>query len=232
MPSSLAAALVALVLAQAASDAPEPAPAPPPVAPVPPLVAEPQRPVPSLLSAEPLRGASLFSASLGWPRVRAAYAQGLSHGTDLGGFVDFDYSTTELRAGVSYRGQVIPRAPPFDGALRLSVAWYHDAGGRWLYHRNHPDEGLDLGVGASYSRRGAGGIVSLLADAPITVTFRKDGGVFVNPRGAFAYEAPLYGSLTVGLQLGLGVRAGIGNAPLKRGIAEVTILALVSDRVF
>ncbi len=231
MPSLLA-ALVALALARTAPDAAEPAVAPPPAVPVPPAVSEPQKPLPSLLSAEPLRGASLFSASLGWPRVRAAYAQGLSSSTDLGGFVDFDYSTTELRAGVSYRGQVIPRAPPFDGALRLSLAWYHDSGGRWLYHRNHPDEGVDLGLGASYSRRGAGGVISLLADAPITITLKKDGGVFVNPRAAFAYEAPLYGALTVGLQLGLGVRAGVGNAPLKRGIAEVTILALVSDRVF
>ncbi len=257
--SPLAAALVALALAQAAPDASESAPAPPsatretspaptpppaapapppataappPAEPVPPVVTEPSKPLPSLLSAEPLRGTSLFTASFGWPGVRAAYAQGLSPSTDLGGFVDFDYSTTELRAGVSYRGQVIPRAPPFDGALRLSLAWYHDSGGRWLYHRNHPDEGLELGVGVSYSRRGAGGVVSLLADAPLTVTFRKDGGALLSPRAAFAYETPLYGKLTIGLQLGLGVRAGIGNAPLKRGMAEVTILGLVSDRLF
>ncbi len=256
MPS-IAAALVALALAQATRDASQPPPptaaeaappaappppttgapppgaeAPPPVAPIPPIVAEPQRPLPSLLSAEPLRGASLFSASFGWPRVRAAYAQGVSSGTDLGGFVDFDYSTTELRAGVSYRGQVVPRAPPFEGALRLSLAWYHGWGSQWLYHDNHPDEGFEIGAGLSYSRRGAGGVISLLADVPLTVTLRKDGGALLSPRAAFAYETPLYGKLTVGLQLGLGARFGVGNAPVKRGMAEVTVLGLVSERIF
>jgi hypothetical protein len=229
---SLSSALLALTLAQAQPGASPPA-VPPPVVPVPPLqpseAAPP--PLPSLLSAEPLRGASLFSAALGWPRLRLGYAQGIGAATDLGGFADFDYTTTELRAGLAYRGRVIPRAPPFDGALRLWAAWYHDGGAQWVYRHNHPDEGIELGAGLSYSRRGAGGVVSLLADLPVTITFRKTGGVFVSPRAAVAYEAPLYGRLTYGLQLGMGIRGGLGNAPLRRGIGEVTLLGLVGYRL-
>lgn len=228
MISSLAAALAALALAQASPDTTAPAPVPPPAAPQP---EAPPPPLPSLVSAETLRGTSLLEASAGWPRLRLAYAQGLSQSSDLGGFVDFDYSTTELRAGLGYRGQIIPRAPPFDGALRLSLAWYHDSGGQWLYHDNHPDEGIEISAGVSYSRRGAGGVVSLLADVPITITFRKDGGVVVVPKAAFAYQAPVYGPFTLGLQLGLGLRAGVGNAPLKKGMAEITILALAGYRL-
>lgn len=228
--SSIAAALVALALLQSSPGPTAPEPVPAPAAPVPPLP-EAEPPVPSLLSAEPLRGASLLSAAAGWPRLRAAYAQGVSHDIDLGVFADLDYSTSELRVGATYRGQVIPRAPPFDGALRLSLAWYHDFGSRWLYRKNHVDQGLEIGVGASYSRRGGRGILSLLADLPVTITFRKDGGLLVNPRGAIAYETWLYGPFTVGLQLGLGVRGGLGNAPLKQGMAEVTALALASYKL-
>lgn len=222
MPSLLA-ALVALALAQP----------PPAVEPVPPPAAMPPRqpPIPSLLSAEPLRGASLFSAAAGWPRVRAAYAQGVSSSADLGLFTDLDYTTTELRAGATYRGQVIPPAPPFQGALRLSLAWYHDFGGRWLYHRNARDDGLELGFGVSYSRQGGGGLLSVLADLPITITLRAKGGALLSPRVGFAYETPLYGPFTVGLQLGLGARFGVGDAPLRKGQAEITALALASYRV-
>ncbi len=218
------AALVAVTLAQASPDAtaPAPVPVPPPAAPA----EAPPPGVPSLVSAEPLRGASLIEGYAGWPRLRLAYAQGLSHTSDLGGFADFDYSTTEFRAGLAYRGALIPPAPPFDGALRFSLAWYHDSGGKWIYKKNHPDEGLEIGLGLSYSRRGAGGVLSLLADFPITLTFRKDGGVLVVPKASFAYQAPVYGPFTLGLQLGLGLRAGIGNAPLKQGMAEITVLAL------
>jgi hypothetical protein len=228
-----AAALFAIALVQTSPDATTPA-SPPPVAPLPPMpmqAVEPVAPMPSLLSAEPLERASLLSFSGGWPRVRGAYAQGVSPRTDLGGFVDYDYSTTELRAGLSYRGQVIPRAPPFEGALRAWLAWYDNFGGDWLYHSNHPDEGLEIGAGLSYSRRGGGGVVSVLADLPLTITFRKGGGAFLNPRATAAYELPAFGAVTVGTQLGLGARFGVGNAPLRKGMAEVTILALASYRL-
>ncbi len=235
MPS-VAAALVALALTQAQPGTAPPAPAPPPVVPVPvvpvpPEVAAPPPPLPSLLSADPLRGESLLSVSAGFPRFRLAYARGVGPTTDLGGFADLDYTTSELRAGLSYRGKLIPPAPPFEGALRLWVAWYHDGGSRWIYRHNHPDQGVELGAGVSYSRRRAGGVLSLHGDVPVTVTFRKTGGVFVSPEATAAYELPLQGPLTIGLQVGLGFRVGIGYAPLREGAGDFTVLALASCRL-
>ncbi len=224
----LAPALLALTLAQAQPGEAAPAQPPPPAAPVPPLLPGPPPPrVPSLLSSEPLRDETLLSLSAGWPRFRFAFAHGIGHESDLGGFADFDHTTSELRAGVAYRGRVIPPAPPFDGALRLWAAWYRDDGWRWIYRHNHPDEGVELGAGLSYSRRGAGGVLSLLADVPVTVTFHKGGGVFVNPRASAAYETTLGGAFTVGLLAGMGIRGGLGGAPLRAGFGEVTLLALL-----
>jgi hypothetical protein len=211
-----AAALSLLFLTQAVAD---PAPA------------RTEKPLPSLLSAEPLQGASLLAAALGWSQLRLAYAQGVTQETDAGVFADFDYATSELRAGGTLRTPIQP-LPPFDGALRLSLAWYHDSGSHWLHKTNHIDNGLELGPGVSYSRRGAGGVVSLLGDVPVTITFARQGGVFVNPRAAFAYEAPLYGPFTIGLQLGLGLRYGIGASPMKSGMGEVTFLALAGYKLF
>ncbi|HVO19489.1 MAG TPA: hypothetical protein VMU15_09545 [Anaeromyxobacter sp.] len=212
------AAITLLALAQAAAD-PAPAPAHGPA------------PLPSLLSAEPLGPASLLAASAGWSHLRLAYAQGMTSDTDLGLFSDLDYATTELRAGGTLRTPIAPLAP-FDGALRLSLAWYHDSGGRWIHRTNHVDNGLELSPGVSYSRRGAGGVVSLLGDVPVTFTFAHQGGVLLNPKAAFAYEAPLYGPFAIGLQLGLGLRFGIGSAPMKNGMGEVSFLALASYRPF
>jgi len=223
--TSIAAALVALALAQAQADQQkEPPPPPPP--------ASSRPPVPSLLSAETLQGTSLFAAGVGWPRVELAYAQGVSKVTDLGLATAFDYTTTEFFAGGTYRGAILPDLPPYQGALRLSLAWYHDSGGTWLYQKNHEDQGLYLGLGASYSHRVEGGLVSLLADVPLTFTFAKDGGVLVNPKASFAYEAPLYGPFTLGVELGLGLRFGFGDAPQKEAVGEVTLLGLASYRVF
>jgi hypothetical protein len=213
-----AAALSLLVLAQAAAE-----PATPP--------ASAPAPLPSLLSAEPLGPASLLAAQVGWSHFRLAYAQGVTSDTDVGMFADLDYATTELRAGGTLRTPIPPLAA-FDGALRLSVAWYHDAGGRWVHRSNHVDNGLELGPGVSYSRRGAGGVASLLGDIPVTFTFGHQGGILFNPKAAFAYEAPFYGPFCIGLQLGLGLRFGIGSAPVKNGVGEVSFLALASYRLF
>ena len=62
--------------------------------------------IPSLLSAEPLRGTSAFAAEAGWSRFSLAYAQGLTERQDLGGFLSFDVATTELRLGALYRQEV------------------------------------------------------------------------------------------------------------------------------
>jgi hypothetical protein len=187
--------------------------------------------IPSLLSAEPLRGTSAFAAEAGWSRFSLAYAQGLTERQDLGGFLSFDVATTELRLGALYR-QSLPAARPFDAALRLSLAWYHDSGGRWIDSRNHLDRGIELGIGYTLSRRGAGGVVSILADAPITITLRNQSGLVLAPRVGVAYETPLYGPLTVGVRGGAGYRFGVGSAPFKGGLGEVTFLAVATYRVF
>jgi hypothetical protein len=214
MPS-LVAALVLLALGQA-SPAPQPGPAPPPP------------PIPTLRSAEPLRWASVAEAAAGWPGLRVAYARGAGQRLDLGAFADLDASTTELRAGGTLRiPGVVPPVPPFAGALRLSLAWYRDLGGRRVYRHNHADRGVELVPGASWSRAGSRGeILSLLLDLPVVVTFHRDGGVLVRPRAALAYQMPLWGPVTAGVELGLGFRAGLGDAPLKRGNGEVSLLAL------
>jgi len=222
--TSVAAALVALALAQAQAEAPpEPTPAPTPIAQTP--------AIPSLLSGETLKGTSLFGVAAGWPRAWLSYAQGVSRDTDLGLLTAFDYTTTEFWAGGTYRGEVLPNLPPYQGALRLSLAWYHDSGSTWLYKGNHVDDGVYVGLGVSYSRGGQAGLFSLLADVPITVTFAKDGGVLVNPKASFAYEMPLYGPITVGVQVGLGLRFGYGYAPQKEAAGEFTLLGLASYRV-
>ncbi|HET6438177.1 MAG TPA: hypothetical protein VFG59_08960 [Anaeromyxobacter sp.] len=218
---SLAAALSLLALAQAG---PSGAPAG--------TSAEQRSPVPSLLSAETLEGRSLLEASAGWPRLRLAYGQGLTPQTDLGAFGDFNYSTTELIAGATYRGAVLPRVAPFAGALRVSLGWYHDFGGHWIYHhRNHFDNGVAADLGVSYSRFAGGGELSLLGDLPVIVTFRKGGGLLVNPRAALAYQTPFYGPYTIGIQLGLGLRVGLGDAPVKRGTGEITALVVAGYRI-
>jgi hypothetical protein len=73
--------------------------------------------------------------------------------------------------------------------------------------------------------------VSLLADLPVTFTLRLEGGLLLSPRSAVAYQAPPCGPFTVGLQLGPGLRLGIGDAPLQGGSADLSLLALASCRV-
>jgi hypothetical protein len=190
----------------------------------------PPAPLPSTLSAEPLREAGVLEAAAGWPRLRLGYAQGVSRSLDLGLFSELDYSTTELRTGGTLRTPLAP-AGGFARALRLSVAWYRNfGGGLWLHPRNRSDAGVDLGLGLTWSRRTGSGEVSLLADLPLTFTLRREGGLLLAPRAAVAYQAPLYGPFTVGLQLGAGLRWGIGDAPLKRGSADLSLLALAGCR--
>ena len=187
--------------------------------------------LPSLLTAEPLDGTSMAEAEAGWSRLSLAYAQGVTSTVDLGAFASVDYATTELRAGALYRGP-LPPVPPFDTALRVSLAWYDDAGSHWVYRKNRVDQGLELGLGASFSQRGLGGVVALLVDAPVTFTFRRGGGLILAPRIGAAYVAPLYGPITVGLRIAMGGRFGVGSSTFKEGLGELTFLAVAGYRFF
>jgi hypothetical protein len=221
--------------AEEAATAPagEPAPEPPPPPPAPP--ADPERtrfdPPPaghaqvSLLAGEPLRGGSAVLAWAGWQALGIMYGQGITERDDLAASLDFDWVKTELRLGGLYR-RPLGTAGPFDMAGRLGLAWYLNFGADWLRDENRSDSGVELSPGLSLSRRGAGGIFSAIAEAPLTVTTKYGAGLLFIPRVSIAYEAPLYPELTLGARLGAGYRAGSGDAPLTDGRGEVTFLVL------
>jgi len=179
----------------------------------------------SLLSAEPLRGGSTALAWVGWSSLGIMYGQGVSEVDDLGALADLDWAKSELRLGAFYR-RPLGRAGDFDMAGRLSVAWYLNFGADYIHDENHSDRGIEVVPGLSLSRRGAGGIFSGIAEAPLVVTMKYGAGLLFSPRISFAYEAPLYPELTLGARLGVGYRAGSGDAPLKDGTAELLFLVL------
>ncbi len=164
----------------------------------------------------------------GWRSLGIAYAQGITPQDDLGGFFDFDWATTELRLGAMYR-RPLGQAGVFDMAGRLAAAWYHDSGATWIEGKgNHSDSGFELVPGLSFSSRVSGGVFSMLADAPLTITLRGGGGFLFSPKVSVAYEAPLYPEVTVGAQLGVGYRAGSGDAPLREGSAFFNFLVVAT----
>lgn len=185
----------------------------------------------SLLSGESLGGGSAMLAQAGWSQLSILYAQGITPEDDLGGFVDFDWAKTEFRLGAFYRRPLGP-AGPFAMAGRLGVAWYANPGGTWIYGSNHADHGFEVNPGLSLSQRTRSGIFSILGEAPITVTLRHDGGLLFSPRASLAYEAPLYDEYTLGARIGLGYRAGAGDAPISGGRAELSFLLVGGYRVF
>lgn len=183
----------------------------------------------SLLSAEPLGGASAALAWAGWSSVGVAYGQGLSARDDLGASLDFDWAKTELRLGAFFR-RPLGMAGPFDMAGRLGLAWFSNFGATWIHDENHHDRGVELLPALVFSARGAGGIFSVAGELPLTVTVKHDAGLLFQPRVAASYEAPLYDELTVGVRTVLGVRAGAGDAPLGDGRGEFQFVVLAGYR--
>jgi hypothetical protein len=248
------AALHLAVLAQVPAPAPE-SPAEPPdtsgiPAPQPPPAAEPpaaETPAPaaepegdaareaarkeprprqqSLLSAESLRGGSAALAWAGWSELGATYAIGFSERDDLGALLSFDWAKSEFRLGVLYR-RALGLAGSFDLGGRLTVAYYSNLGATYIYEENHSDRGFEVVPGVSLSRRAASGIFSILGEAPMTLTGKYDTGFLFSPRASVAYEALLYPEVTVGARIGIGYRAGAGDAPLDEGRGELQFLVL------
>jgi hypothetical protein len=181
----------------------------------------------SLLSAEPLAGGSAAMAWAGWRSLGIAYAQSITNQDDLGAFLDLDWSTAELRLGALYR-RPLGQAGVFDMGARLSLAWYQDFAATWVYSENHSDRGVELTPGLALSNRLSGGIFSMIGEAPITITTKYGSGLLFSPRFSLAYEAPLYPELTLGARLGIGYRAGSGDAPLKEGRAEFLFLVVAT----
>jgi len=191
-----------------------------------------EAPPASLQSAQPLRGASLASAWVGWSALGLAYAQGVSDRDDLGGYGDFDWATTELRIAALWRR-------PFSSAsgdgwtagFRLGLGWYADFGGTLVHGDNRSDRGVELAPAAIASRAMAGGVLALSAELPFTFTLWRGGGLLFRPHFAVGYETPLWRDLSLGARAGLGWRAGSGGAPLPEGRGEVRFLALATYRV-
>lgn len=181
----------------------------------------------SLLSAEPLAGGSAAMAWAGWSSLGIMYGQGITDVDDLGALADLDWATSELRLGVFYR-RPLGRAGDFDMAGRLSVAWYLNFGADYIHDENHSDRGIEVVPGLTLSRRGAGGIFSGTAEAPLVVTMKYGAGLLFVPRLSLAYEAPLYPELTLGARLGIGYRAGSGDAPIREGRAELLFLVVAT----
>ncbi len=194
-----------------------------------PAAAAPRRPL-SLLSAEPLGGGSAAAAWAGWRSLGIAYAQGITTQDDVGGFLDLDWATGEMHLGAFYR-RPLGQAGAFDMAGRIAVSWYEDWAATWVYSENHRDRGITLDPGLSLSSRVAGGVFSILGDLPLTITTKYGSGLLFIPRVSVAYEAPLYPELTLGAQLGVGYRAGSGDAPLKEGRGEFTFLVVATYQV-
>jgi hypothetical protein len=189
---------------------------------------------PSLVSAQTLGdGGSAVLLGAGFPRLTAAYAQGISPGTDLGAQLELDWITTELFAGGTLR-RALARAGDLDVAARARAGLYANFGADWVAERNRTDAGLQLAPGAVVSlalRRGT--TLSLSADLPLTLTTRRDGGLAVAPRAAIALETPLFGDWSAGASLGAQWQAATGGAPFAghpRGSVELT--ALLTNRLF
>jgi hypothetical protein len=185
----------------------------------------------SLLGAESLKGSSAALGWAGYASLGAAYGQGIGPHDDLGVSVDLDWSSTELRLGGWWR-RPLGTAGPWDMAGRLRLSWYLDLGATWIHAENLSDRGVTFEPGLVFSIRAGEGLVAVAADAPITVTTWRGGGLLFTPRLSVAYEAPLYGAWTLGVRGAVTWRGGSGGAPLRAGQVEPELLVLAGYRVF
>jgi hypothetical protein len=179
----------------------------------------------SLLSGESLGGGTASLAWGGWSSLGIMYGQGVTPQDDLAAFGEFDWANTELRLGGLYR-RPFGQAGDFDVAGRFSAAWYRDMGATYVHSDNHADLGLELAPGIALSRHLAEGIFSGIVEAPLTITFKYGKGFLFVPRVSVAYETPLYPEFTVGARLGVGYRAGSGDAPRKAGQGELLFVVM------
>jgi hypothetical protein len=217
----------------------QPAPEPPATTPAPAQrralrpVARPapaRRRLASLQGAETLAGSSVASAWAGWPSFGAAWAMGVTGEDDAGAFGDYDWAKSELRLGGLYRRALVTGGGVggFDVAFRATLAYYANLGVTWVYSENHSEHGLELGPGIVFSQGVSGGLLSLSADGPLTVTTKYRTGLLFSPRLGVSYEAPLYTGLTLGARAAAGYRAGSGDAPLRTARGEFQFLVLAT----
>lgn len=212
--TALAAAAALALAAPPAAPAPEAAPAK----------------LTSLLAAESLEGGSLASAWAGYGSLGVAYGQGVSPKDDLGGSLEFDWTSTELWLGAFWR-RPFTKVSGWDMAFKLRVAWYADFGGTWIHDDNLSDRGLLVGPSLLVSTRSGDGLVSAAFDLPLTFTFWRDGGFILAPKASLGYETSLYGPVTIGVRAAVGWRGGGGDAPMRAGRFEPELLVLAGYNV-
>ncbi len=201
-----------------------------------PALAAPAAPVdtsehlPSLLGGESLHGSSTAQAMAGFATLTAAYGQGITATGDLGGQVEFTWSTTELVAGAFWR-QHLGRPGGWDLAARLGLGWYADAGSTLIYDDNLRDRGLQVAPGVALSSRGVG-LLAVSIDLPITFTTWRGGGVWMAPRLAASYEAALYDRLALGVRGSLAWRGGSGGSTMRKGQVLPELLVTATWVIF
>jgi hypothetical protein len=187
--------------------------------------------VPSLLAAPSLRGGSGALAWAGFSSLGIAYGQGVTLQDDLGVQADLDWTSTEATLGAFWK-RPLGDVGGWQLAGRLRLAWYLDFGARWIHDSNRGDRGFVMAPALITSVRAGDGVVSLTGELPLTVTGWRGGGFLAKPRVSAAYEAPLYGSWTLGISAGLTYRGGGGGAPMRGGQLSPELLVLAGYRVF
>ncbi len=185
---------------------------------------------PSLLGGESLHGASVALATVGYATVGLEYGQGVTAQDDLGGSVQVNWSTAELVIGGIWHRN-LGRAGGWQLGSRLGLGWYLDGGSRLVHDDNRSDRGVQLAPGLALSSRGVG-LLSVGVDLPFTITTWRGGGVWIAPRLAASYEAPLYDRLALGVRGSLAWRGGGGGAPMRSGQVMPELLVTATWKLF
>lgn len=219
---------LAAILALSSTQTGAPPPSSPPI-----KMRSPER-LHSLISGETLgAGGSALMATAGFPTLGAAWAQGLTPTLDAGAALELDLALSELFAGPTVRVGLSRRGST-SIAFTARAGYYADLGADWVVSRNRANSGIQVAPGIAISTRSpADGLITGAFDLPITATIRH-GGAIVMPRFSAAYEAPLYGDLSIGARVGASVRAASGGAPLADRDARfaVSLGALLTYRIF
>jgi hypothetical protein len=189
---------------------------------------------PSLQGGETLGvGGTEATFAAGFSTLSAAWVQGLNDVVDYGAVVDFDWLTSELVVGGTYRS-LLWRHGNASLAWRARGGLYADFGATYGVSSNRSDAGLQVAPGAALSWRTARGVLSLAGDLPLTVTFERGGGYLVGLRGSVAFETPLWGDLLAGARVGVGGLWSGAGAPFAGDSprAVLDLSALLTYRIF
>jgi len=152
-------------------------------------------------------------AEVGYPRIAATYAQGLTLEDDLGGTLRVDWSTGEMLLGVAWRRE-LSRVGGSRTGFRLVAGPWFDFGGTWIYPDNRYNLGLQVSPGIAWTAEVGGGLLTVAGDLPLTWAWQRGMGVALAPVLSLAYEVPVLRDLSLGARAELTVRWGAGSAAI------------------